>query len=226
MADKGRTLRDLMAAQTEMKHLGLRERQKADRRRHILDVAKSKFQTDGYANVTMEAIANDANVSSVTVYNYYKSKAGLLLALVAESDKYLIAQLEEMISAHPDDLIDAVARFGQILRRHAMSYLSKPTWREVVSASIHEGSRDFGRTYMDLDRVLIELMQSLVEDAQERKLISSDIDSLALADCLFSLQNIRFFQFIADDDISDEEIDARFRHDLIALAQMFGQQPE
>ena len=226
MADKGRTLRDLMAAQTEMKHLGLRERQKADRRRHILDVAKSKFQTDGYANVTMEAIANDANVSSVTVYNYYKSKAGLLLALVAESDKYLIAQLEEMISGHPDDLIDAVARFGQILRRHAMSYLSKPTWREVVSASIHEGSRDFGRTYMDLDRVLVELMQSLVEDAQERKLISSDIDSLALADCLFSLQNIRFFQFIADDDISDEEIDARFRHDLIALAQMFGQKPE
>lgn len=226
MADKGRTLRDLMAAQTEMKHLGLRERQKADRRRHILDVAKSKFQTDGYANVTMEAIANDANVSSVTVYNYYKSKAGLLLALVAESDKYLIAQLEEMISGHPDDLIDAVARFGQILRRHAMSYLSKPTWREVVSASIHEGSRDFGRTYMDLDRVLVELMQSLVEDAQERKLISSDIDSLALADCLFSLQNIRFFQFIADDDISDEEIDARFRHDLIALAQMFGRQPE
>ena len=205
-----------------MKQLGLRERQKAGRRQRILEVAKTRFQADGYAFVTIEAIANDADVSAVTVYNYYGSKAGLLLALVSESDQLLIAQLEELIDSKPNDLIDTVARFGQTLRQHAMSYLSKPTWREVLAASIQEGSRKFGRTYVELDRVLIKLMQSLIDDFQNRKLIPLSVDAAALAECLFSLQNIRFFQFVADDDISDNAIDEKFRADLVALSHVFG----
>lgn len=208
-----------------MKELGLRERQKAGRRKRILEVAKARFQADGYALVTMEAIAGDADVSAVTVYNYYGSKAGLLLALVSESDELLIAQLGRIIDRKPDDLVEVVAEFGQILRQHAMSYLSKPTWREVLSASINEGSRSFGRTYMALDRVLIELMESFVRDFQARRLVPPAVDSLALADCLFSLQNIRFFQFIADDEITDAAIDETLRSDLKALSQLFCQRP-
>lgn len=204
-----------------MKEQGLRERQKASRRKRILEVAKARFQADGYAFVTMEAIAGDADVSAVTVYNYYGSKAGLLLALVSESDELLIAQLSRIIDGKPDDLVEVVAAFGQILRQHAMSYLSKPTWREVLSASINEGSRDFGRTYMALDRVLIELLESFIRDFQARGLVTLEVDSRALADCLFSLQNIRFFQFIADDEITDAAIDETLRSDLRALRRLF-----
>ena len=206
-----------------MKEQGLRERQKASRRKRILEVAKARFQADGYAFVTMEAIAGDADVSAVTVYNHYGSKAGLLLALVSESDELLIAQLGRIIDGKPNDLVEVVAAFGQILRQHAMSYLSKPTWREVLSASINEGSRDFGRTYMALDRVLIELLESFIRDFQARGLVTLEIDSRALADCLFSLQNIRFFQFIADDEITDAAIDETLRSDLRALRQLFRQ---
>ena len=206
-----------------MKEQGLRERQKASRRKRILEVAKARFQADGYAFVTMEAIAGDADVSAVTVYNHYGSKAGLLLALVSESDELLIAQLGRIIDGKPNDLVEVVAAFGQILRQHAMSYLSKPTWREVLSASINEGSRDFGRTYMALDRVLIDLLESFIRDFQARGLVTLEIDSRALADCLFSLQTIRFFQFIADDDITDAAIDETLRSDLRALRQLFRQ---
>lgn len=201
--------------------MGLRERQKANRRERILEVAKARFQTDGYAPTTIELIARDADVSAVTVYNYFDSKAGLLLALVSESDQLLIRQLKAMIARKPTDLIDAVATFGQILRRHAMSYLAKSTWREILSASIHEGSSDFGRTYLELDRILIDLMRAMIVEFQSRQLIPETVDSAALADCLFSLQNIRFFQFIADDNNNDEDIDNRLRSDLSALRDLF-----
>lgn len=204
-----------------MAQAGLREKQKADRRNRILAVAKARFQADGYAAVTVEAIAKEADLSAVTVYNYYDSKAGLLLALVRESDQLLIRQLNAMIAEKPTDFIDSVARFGQTLRRHAMSYLTKPTWREVLAASIHEGSSEFGRIYMDLDRVLIKLMRSMIRDFQDRGIIARAADDEALADCLFSLQNIRFFQFIADDSIDDKNADRRFRADLSALQQLF-----
>jgi len=204
-----------------MASMGLRERQKASRRERILEIAKTRFQTDGYTATTIELIAKDADISAVTVYNYFDSKAGLLLALVSESDQLLIRQLKTMIARKPANLIDAVASFGQILRRHAMSYLTKSTWREVLSASINEGSSDFGRTYLELDNVLIELMHAMIVEFQERKLIPDTVDSTALADCLFSLQNIRFFQFIADDNRDDEDIDRRLRRDLESLKAVF-----
>ncbi|MCA0277851.1 MAG: TetR/AcrR family transcriptional regulator [Proteobacteria bacterium] len=204
-----------------MASMGLRERQKASRRERILEIAKTRFQTDGYTATTIELIAKDADVSAVTVYNYFDSKAGLLLALVSESDQLLIRQLKTMIARKPANLIDAVASFGQILRRHAMSYLTKSTWREVLSASINEGSSDFGRTYLELDNVLIELMHAMIVEFQQRKLIAETVDSAALADCLFSLQNIRFFQFIADDNRDDEDIDRRLRRDLESLKAVF-----
>lgn len=202
--------------------MGLRERQKANRRERILEVAKARFQTDGYALTTIDLIAKDADVSAVTVYNYFDSKAGLLLALVGESDQLLIRQLKAMIAQKPTDLIDAVAAFGQILRRHALRYLAKSTWREVLSASILEGSSNFGRIYLELDRVLVDLMRAMIVDFQVRSLVPESVDSAALADCLFSLQNIRFFQFIADDNSDDQDIDSRLRSDLKALRSLFG----
>jgi len=204
-----------------MASMGLRERQKASRRERILEIAKARFQTDGYTATTIEMIAKDADISAVTVYNYFDSKAGLLLALVSESDQLLIRQLKAMIARKPKNLVDAVASFGQILRRHAMSYLTKSTWREVLSASINEGSSDFGRTYLELDNVLIELMHAMIVEFQQRKLIPEAVDGAALADCLFSLQNIRFFQFIADDNRDDEDIDRRLRRDLESLKAVF-----
>lgn len=201
--------------------LGLREDQKAKRKRRILNVAKARFQAEGYEAVTIEALAGEADLSAVTVYNYFGSKARILLALVEESDVLLIVQLEQLIASKPADLIEAVARFAQILRQHVVHYLTKSTWREVLSASIHQGSEEFGRTYMDLDRVLIKIMGSMIRGLMERRAVPAGVDVPTLADCLFSLQNIRFFQFVANDDLTDEEADALLRRDLSALRDAF-----
>lgn len=200
---------------------GLRERQKASRRKLILDVAKKKFQIAGYSNVTIEEIANQSDLSAVTVYNYFGSKAGILLELVSESDIRLIQELDELIQTPPKDLITSVSEFGQILRQHAMSYLKKSTWREVVSASIHEGSREFGKTYAQLDDALIKKMEELILALQSRRHISAEVDTTALADCLFSMQNARFVQFIANDAISNEESGDKLLEDLISLQIAF-----
>jgi len=196
---------------------GLRERQKADRLRRILDVARERFRQEGYDKVTIDTIAADAGVSAVTVYNYYGAKAGLLLALVKESDDLLIAQLRILIGAPPADPREAVAQFAQTLRHHALTYLTKPTWRQVLAASIVEGSADFGRTYMALDRVLIAMMADLVAAYQKMGVIPTAIQSGQLGDTLFAIQNIRFFQFIAEDDLADEAVDSLLRNDLAAI---------
>ncbi|WP_306258506.1 TetR/AcrR family transcriptional regulator [Pararhizobium sp. IMCC21322] len=197
--------------------LSLRKRQKLDRSKRILEVARTRFQNEGYGKVTIESIAAEADVSAVTVYNYYETKANLLLALVKESDVRLISQLNCLIDELPIDIQDAVANFGQIMRRHAITYLTKSTWREVLAASILEGGKQFGHTYRDLDRTLIELMSVLVKAYQRRGTLSGHIDTHTLADTLFAVQNIRFFLFISDENQTEEDANTLFQRDIFVI---------
>lgn len=195
----------------------LRQRQKLDRSKRILEVARTRFQNEGYDAVTIESIAAQADVSAVTVYNYYETKANLLLALVKESDVRLIAQLNHLANKLPDDICDAVAEFGRIMRGHAMTYLAKSTWREVLAASILEGGKKFGHTYRDLDQALIDLMSNIVRAYQRTGSLSCDINADSLADTLFEMQNIRFFLFISDEDQTEEDANLRFLQDISVI---------
>jgi len=72
---------------------GLREIRKAGRRKNILEAARRLFLERGYPATTIEAIARSAEVSAVTVYNHYRTKGGVLLAVVAQSDSLLIEKI-------------------------------------------------------------------------------------------------------------------------------------
>jgi AcrR family transcriptional regulator len=58
-----------------------RAEQAAATRRSILDAAARRFEAQGYAATTMEAIATEAGVSLKTVYVAFTTKSGLLRAL-------------------------------------------------------------------------------------------------------------------------------------------------
>jgi AcrR family transcriptional regulator len=58
-----------------------RRAQAAATRRDILDAAQRRFEQQGYAATTMEAIAAEAQVALKTVYVAFETKSGLLRAL-------------------------------------------------------------------------------------------------------------------------------------------------
>jgi AcrR family transcriptional regulator len=58
-----------------------RQEQAAATRRSILEAALRRFEQDGYAATTMEAIAAEAGVALKTVYVAFATKSGLLRAL-------------------------------------------------------------------------------------------------------------------------------------------------
>ena len=63
----------------------VRERQADDTRRRIVEAARHLLQTEGYDGMTIEAIARRAEVSPPSVYAIFKSKTGLLIALLNQS---------------------------------------------------------------------------------------------------------------------------------------------
>ena len=63
----------------------VRERQAADTRRRIVEATRQLLEEEGYAGMTIEAIARMAEVSVQSVYAIFKSKTGILTELLDQS---------------------------------------------------------------------------------------------------------------------------------------------
>src|SRR5260370_324577 len=82
-------------------HSRVRQRQAEETRRRILEVARSLFESQGYAATTLEAIAELAEVSPKTIAAVFGSKRALLAEVInpeafSTPVKLLIEELRAM----------------------------------------------------------------------------------------------------------------------------------
>lgn len=98
---------------------GLRERKKAETRLAVYRAAMELAVDKGYENVTVEAIADAANISRRTFFNYFSDKADALMYGEEERHRRLIAYVrarppEESgwvaLRAATQELYDSVVR--------------------------------------------------------------------------------------------------------------------
>jgi AcrR family transcriptional regulator len=73
-----------------------RERRIAARRMQILDAAARVFAEKGFHRATTKEIADAADVSEGTIYNYFGGKREILSAIVNETETPMVAALLEM----------------------------------------------------------------------------------------------------------------------------------
>ncbi|MBU2960175.1 TetR/AcrR family transcriptional regulator [Citreicella sp. C3M06] len=183
----------------------LRNRQKQDRRRAIMDAAQTLFARNGYGATTVEDIAAAAGVSHVTVHNYYGTKAGVLLAMVAQSDAQLLDRLAAALPAQADALTLTVA-FARQIMLHADQGLGRATWRQVLAAVAAEAGSAAAAEYAALDGALVQAL-------------AQRLDAASAAAALFDLINARFQRFVTSDQSVDAACDA-LRRDLSALLSL------
>ena len=88
-----------------------------EKRAAILEAAKALFPARGYDGVSMDAIAQQAGVSKLTVYNHFKDKDSLFLAAVVECcEEQLPHRVFEWSESMPvRDALLAIARGFQAL---------------------------------------------------------------------------------------------------------------
>ena len=193
---------------------GLREKQKEERQRRILEAARQQFRAANYRDVTVEAIADAAGLSAMTVFNYYGSKGGLLLALVAESDRHLITKIDDVLATVFSDATNAVIAFSLTIFDHAFSYLDQQTWGRVLATSILEGSSTFGRGFAALEQELMDRLALLLDQLKERGLVVDTCETTTAATVIYHVHNARFIEFASDPGVSRDEIDAITAQDL------------
>lgn len=66
-----------------------RKQRAAEKRAAILTAASAAFLADGYAGARMDQVARTADVSTATLYGYFKGKEALFAAVIeAETDRF------------------------------------------------------------------------------------------------------------------------------------------
>lgn len=180
----------------------LRERQKADRERRILSAAVQKFRADGYKRARIEDLAEAADVSVGTVYNYYGTKGDILIAAVTMEVEEVLVEGRALVDQPPDDLCEALLALTFCYYDHSLNYLTKEMWRRAMGLAIEAPDTPNGRRYAELDARLAAQVGDLVQRFQRDGAIAADVDAEAVGRVLFNNLNQLFIAFVTDDEMT------------------------
>lgn len=86
-----------------------RQRRIQRRRAEIMDAAASIIAEQGYANTRTKAIAEAADMAEGTLYNYFKNKRDILMAILNQHQTEIDTLLDEVENIHgPIDAVSTV----------------------------------------------------------------------------------------------------------------------
>ncbi len=156
--------------------LSRRERKKRETRDRILSVAREMLATLGFEATTLEQIAEEADVSKATFYNYFPNKDALLrqiLAIELETVGQRMAQEGDqqtspltMIQRSLELTFSADASVHPVLRRVGMeSFLHPGKVPEPIAEAM-------------------DMFVDLVRQAQHQGELRSDLDPIHLANAI------------------------------------------
>jgi AcrR family transcriptional regulator len=109
-----------------------RDRRKAD----LLNAAAELFRKVGYERTRMEDIAEAADVSPKTVYNYFDNKQRLLVEFLRRDRAALIPVYEEVVENPSPTLAETLARLIHADIGNVVTSGDKTLWREVLAAEL------------------------------------------------------------------------------------------
>lgn len=166
------------------------------RRSQLLDAAINIIAREGYAGVSIDAIAREAGVTRPVVYGVFDGLSALLYALLDRQERRALRQLQAAIPAdlsaeHPDALIVGV------VRHLAETVAGDPlTWRPILLAP--EGTPGPVRERIARDRELVRTRIVWLLEAGLQLRGGPEIDTEIAAHALIGVAEY-FGRMIVDD---------------------------
>lgn len=157
----------------------------AQRREQLLDSALAVIGADGYAGVSMEAIARTAGVTKPVVYAAFGDLGTLLRALLERQEKLALSQVSEALPSQaamdPDELVVAgLTAFLTTVGAHPT------TWRLILMPA--EGTPELVRDHVEAGRKSVrERIEELLARGLEARGGPEGIDVELASHCLIAI---------------------------------------
>jgi AcrR family transcriptional regulator len=166
---------------------GLRVKHKNKRVEQVLDAADALFREQGYEITKIEEIAEQASVAPASVYNYFKNKPNLLMEIALRHVRSAVPERRKFIQNLPEDPVEGIIAFEQMLADQAVRHLTRESWRVVMSAQYLDTEGVAHRTAKRLDLVLRRQYVRILGAYQQNGRIKPDVDISVLCDLLLGI---------------------------------------
>jgi AcrR family transcriptional regulator len=139
----------------------VRDQAAADTKRAVLDAARDLFTRQGIDRVTIAAIAKRAGVSAPTVYALYKSKEGILRALMdtvlfGPAFQVAAARLAEVTD--PVQLIALTAQIARAIYDAERSALGLVRGASAFSPALRKAEEEFEARRYEMQEARVRLL--------------------------------------------------------------------
>jgi AcrR family transcriptional regulator len=185
---------------------GLRERNKTKRRDAVVDSTLSLLRHHPLAEVSVERIADGADVSPATVYNLVGTREHVLIACV---ERVLLA-LVDTFALQPND--DPIATAEMIVDRSAAAFIADgAAYRQIIGALGALGGFSPTGKLMAFDPA--QLQVAAMREARQRGILRRGSDPAAVGRQIYLSYNGALLAW-AGRALSDEGLTIAVRHGL------------
>jgi AcrR family transcriptional regulator len=172
-----------------------KERERQARRAEIMRAAEALFSERGFHEVTMEAIAERAELSKGAVYLYFCSKEELFFTLIRETAHDFLAALESAI-AEPGSFVDRLTRMVQryfaFFEHHRAFFKLIHSEKSRMDAAVVDS---FRREMTELFGKFIAFYQGVMETGK-REGVLRDVPAIHLVHCLNGMLDSFVFHWV------------------------------
>jgi AcrR family transcriptional regulator len=175
---------------------GLRVSQKAIRRAMMLATASRLFDRRGYERTTINEIAIASRCGVATVYKYFKSKEGIVTALLEPDLDRILASAQRIIDAPPPDPAQAMVALLSEYRD-----LGGHNWsnRELLKMTIFPGVGNEGLLtplVIEADARVHAQIRALLERFRKSGRLSPNLNLEDATSLVFAVFNQHFGMFL------------------------------
>jgi TetR/AcrR family fatty acid metabolism transcriptional regulator len=199
----------------------------SERRRQIITSAIKIFGEKGFQNATIAEIAKDAGIGDATIYEYFKSKEDLLLAIPVEITKELIPQINE----HMMGIKGAFNKLRKFIWWY-INYIEKnPGYGTIVLLELKTSKAYISTEAYQAARNFYQIVLDIIKEGQEEGVIKKEINIyLARSICVGAIEHIIIRWLLKDrkysltqyaDELADLLIDSFKKTDLEAYKEYF-----
>lgn len=202
--------------------MGLREIKKKRVRESILNSARELFFSRGFSDTTIKAIAEKAEVAVGTVYNYFESKSGIILAITEEDTsaalegEYSIpdpASPRETVSAYLDTFMENLSRYP------------KPLLAELMHKTFSSGGGSLRKGLIEQDLTLVGSLEKLLQRLKDSECIDSNTDIEHAALVIYGTVITSILWYAADPDREPAEMTKSLHKMLNVVFRGLGKKP-
>ena len=148
------------------------------KREKIFQVAITEFAANGYSGTNINTIANNADISIGSMYNYFESKEDLFLSIVDYGYGILEKALDEVIT-EDGTIFEIIERLFRITSAYTKSH--KEMNQIYLDLSTQGLSSLSKRLSCKMETITNELYSKILKNAKEKKEIRADVNEKLIA---------------------------------------------